>query len=106
MFGLFQVLYTVGKQAYKLEPPKQWKIHNIFHVSLLGQDTTKKEWEDEKVTELEFESGNNLEYKVKTIWDSAVYANKAEGHLPGLYYLVAWKKYPKKENTWELLSAV
>ena len=22
------------------------------------------------------------------------------GHLPGFYYLVAWKGYPEKENTW------
>ena len=33
--GLFWVLYLVGKQAYKLELPKKWKIHNVFHVFLL-----------------------------------------------------------------------
>ncbi len=34
-FGPFQVLHTVKKQAYKLELPHKWKIHNVFHVSLL-----------------------------------------------------------------------
>ena len=34
-FGSFQVLYLVEKQAYKLELPKRWKMHNVFHVSLL-----------------------------------------------------------------------
>ena len=34
-FGLFQVLYPVEKQAYKLKLSRKWKIHNIFHVSLL-----------------------------------------------------------------------
>ena len=34
-FGLFQVLYLVGKQAYKLKLPRKWKIYDIFHVSLL-----------------------------------------------------------------------
>ena len=29
-FGLFQVLYLVGKQAYKLKLPKKWRIHNVF----------------------------------------------------------------------------
>ena len=49
--------------------------------------------------ELEFEAGNSKEYKAETIWNSAVYVNKAEGHLPGLYYLVAWKRYPEEKNT-------
>ncbi len=34
-FGLFRVLHPVGKQAYKLELPKKWRIYDIFHVSLL-----------------------------------------------------------------------
>ena len=47
---------------------------------------------DEKTAEqLEFEAGgNNEEYKVEDICDSAVYARELEaGHLPGLYYLVS-----------------
>ena len=42
-FGPFWVLHPVSKQAYKLELLKKWKIHDIFHVSLLEKDTTKKE---------------------------------------------------------------
>ena len=41
-FGLFRVLYPVGKQGYKLELPEKWRIYNVFYVSLLEQDTTRK----------------------------------------------------------------
>ena len=51
------------------------------------------------MTKLDFEAGNKEEYKVKAIWDSAVYAKESESDLIGLYYLVIWKGYPKKENT-------
>ena len=69
-------------------------------MSLLEQDTTKKKWVDKRVTELELKAGNNKEYKVEAIWDSAVYASESESdQLPGIYYLVTWKKYRKEENT-------
>ena len=69
-------------------------------MSLLKQNTTRKERVDENVTKLEFNAGDSEEYKVEAIWDSAVYAIKSEtGHLPSLYYLVAWKGYPEEENT-------
>ena len=96
-FGPFQVLHPVGKQAYKLELPKKWKIYNVFHMSLLEQDTTKKE-RVEKVPELDT-GDNSEEYKIEAIQDSAVYARESEGHLPRLYYLVALKSYPKEKNT-------
>ena len=52
--------------------------------------------------QLKFEAGDDKKYEVDDIWDSAVYAKElAIGQLPGLYYLVLWKGYPKEENTWE-----
>ena len=58
---------------------------------------------DEKVRQIEFDADNNNsgEYKVEAIWDSAVYKRESKDHLPGLYYLVSWKRYPEEENTWE-----
>ena len=97
-FGPFRVLHPVGKQAYKLELPRKWRIHDVFHVSLLEQDTTKKERE---FSVPEFEPGNDKEYEVEAIRDSTVYAKEADRHLLGLYYLVAWKGYSEEESTWE-----
>ncbi len=47
-FGPFRVLHAVEKQVYKLKLPTKWKIHDVFHVSLLEQDTTRKGRVDSK----------------------------------------------------------
>ena len=70
-------------------------------MSLLEQDTTKKRWMSELFPEPEpeFDVGNNKDYEVKAIINSAVYAKEAERHLPDLYYLVFWKSYPEEKST-------
>ena len=91
-FGSFRVLHPVRKQAYKLELPRKWRIYDVFHVSLLEQDTTRKGRVDEEVRQMEFNADNDESrvYKVESIRDSAVYARESEsGHLPGLYYLIS-----------------
>ena len=108
-FRPFRVLYPVGKQAYKLELPKKWRIYDVFHVSLLEQDTTRKGRVDEEVRQIKFDVGDNKsrEYKVEAIRDSAVYVRESKsGYLLGFYYLVSWKEYPEEENTWEPASAI
>ena len=61
-------------------------------MSLLEQDTTRKGRVDYKALpepEKEFEAGDDKEYEVKTIIDSVVYGQKANGNqMVGLYYLV------------------
>ena len=99
-FGPFRILHPVGKQVYKLKLPKKWRIHDVFHVSLLEQDNTRKEWVHEENAEELDASDDSGKYKVEAIQDSAVYAKESESaHLPGLYYLVSWKRYPEEENT-------
>ena len=108
-FGPFRVLHPVGKQAYKLKLPRKWRIYDVFHMALLEQDTTRTGRVDEEVRQMEFNSGDDESggYKVEAFRDCAVYAKESKsGHLPGLYYLVSWKRYPEKENTWEPASAV
>lgn len=57
---------------------------------LLEYDITKKEQVDKNTTiQLEFKANNDKEYKVKTVWDNAIYKKISKaGHLPKLYYLV------------------
>ena len=63
--------------------------------------------DENDAAELDAGEDEGGEYEVEAICDSAVYAQESEmGNLPGLYYLVSWKGYPKEENTWEPYSAV
>ena len=68
-FGQFRILYPVEKQVYKLELPRKWKIHDIVHVSLLEQNTTKKGQVDKEVRQMEFNTGDDdgVEYKIEAI---------------------------------------
>ena len=61
------MLHPVSKQAYKLKLPKKWRIHNVFHVSLLEQDTTKKGQVNDTQLDFEFKAGDDKEYKVDGI---------------------------------------
>lgn len=71
----------------------------MFHVLLLKQGNTKKRQADREL-EMELKSGDNIEYEVETIWDSAIYAQElVAGHLPDLYYLIFWKGYSEEGNT-------
>ena len=66
-FGPFQVFHPVGKQVYKLKLPQKWSSDDIFHVSLLEQDTIKKGRVDKNVTELDAGDNDSGEYKVEAI---------------------------------------
>ncbi len=108
-FEPFRILHPVGKQVYKIELLKKWRIHNVFHVSLLEQNTTSKGQVDKTTFRLDFENdGNGEEYEIEAICNSVVYAKESDNdhHLPGLYYLVSWKNYPEEENIWEPALAV
>ncbi len=80
----------------------KWKIHNVFHVSLLEQEITRKRRVNNKSPsepEKEFEDGNNKEYKVELIIDSVIYSKEGNDEMLDLYYLVLWKGYPEEEST-------
>ena len=75
-------------------------------MSLLEQATTRKKQVDKDMMELGFNAGNKEKYKVEAIWNSTIYRRELESYPPEFYYLVAWKDYLKKENTWEPVFAV
>lgn len=58
-------------------------------MSLLEKDTTRKGQIDENAIKLDAGNNNNKEYKVKVIWDNAIYIRELElSDLLYFYYLV------------------
>jgi hypothetical protein len=92
----FCITQQVSPVAYQLQLPNAWRIHNVFHASLL---TTYHETPQHGHNYIrpppELIEGEH-EYKVKAIVNHCLYGRKET-----LQYLLKWKGYPHVDNTWE-----
>jgi Chromo (CHRromatin Organisation MOdifier) domain len=93
--GPFTIKRVVSKLVYELElPPPQWKIHPVFHASLLTK------YKENDIHGLNFLKPppdlieGELEHEVESIL-----SHKGKGK--GRSFLIKWKGYPTSENTWE-----
>jgi hypothetical protein len=93
--GPFKIAKLVGLVACWLELPPQFKIHDVFHVSLLEpyHETHIPERHREPPARVEIEGQE--EFEIQEVLDS----KKTRGKL---MYLVFWRGYPLSKATWEL----
>ncbi len=57
--------------------------------------------------EKEFKAGDDKEYEIKDIINSAMYDKEVTNkQMPDFYYLVLWKSYPESQNIYEPSTAV
>ena len=105
-YGPFKILKKIGTRAYKLELHSRWRIHDVFHVSLL-EPYIRRELEGRVQTRPEPEEINgDLEYEVEGIINSEIRnstkkINGRNKRVKTQFYLVKWKGYPEDECTWE-----
>ena len=105
-YGPFKILKKIGTRAYRLELHSRWRIHNVFHVSLL-EPYAQNEIEGRAQTRPEPEEINgDLEYEVEKIVRSEIRnstkkVNGRNKRVKTQFYLVKWKGYPEDECTWE-----
>lgn len=89
--GPFRIRDAVGSQAYRLSLPTSYRIHNVFHVSLLEPYHQRAGEEPDDPMPLAVQED---EYEVESILDSKVRKKKR-------FYLVRWRGYPEEYTSWQ-----
>ena len=106
LHGPFKVLEKKGSRAYKLEISPRWKIHPVFHVSLLEPYRASNRPTREQPPRDPEEIEGDLEWEVERIVKSEIisYTRKVRGRnkaMKELPYFVKWKGCAEDENTCE-----
>jgi len=92
--GPFQVERIVSPLAHRLTLPRKWKIHNVFHVSLLEPYRTSKHRappDPSKVLREEDDIEQSEEYDVDEVMGSTKRGRR-------VLYLVKWLDYPHRRD--------
>jgi len=96
--GPFKVLEQIGQVAYRLELPLSWRIHPVFHVSLLRpaviNDTLHPEQTDDSLRPPPDVIDGEEEYEVETLLE-----HRGGKRKDRRQYLTKWVGYP--DTTWE-----
>ena len=97
--GPFRVIETIGEQAYQLLLPDEWKIHPVFHVSLLRDWKAADVQEDRPVPQDDPPEIAKPYWEIQKIlrWQKVKRNKKVIKE-----YLVLWKGFPVEEATWIL----
>src|SRR6266403_1560691 len=94
--GPFRITQEISPVAYRLELPPNWRIHNVFHASLLtSYHETTAHGPNFTRPPPDLIDGEE-EYKVERI-----VAHRQFGRSKCLQYLIKGKGYPESDNTWE-----
>ena len=91
-YGPFKIEDVLGPVTYKLHLPPTWKIHPVFHESLITPYKETEEHGPNYSPENPTIVGDSEEYEVDQILNIRKRRNKYQ-------YLVKWKEYTEAENT-------
>jgi Chromo (CHRromatin Organisation MOdifier) domain len=100
-YSPFPITDVISPVVYRLTLPLSWKIHNVFHVSLL---TPYKETEEHGPNFAELPPElieEQEEYEVEQ-----VLALRLHGRWKKLQYLIRWKGYSHAHDSWASVDDV
>ena len=93
----FKITQVISSVAFQLKLPQQWKIHNIFHASLLSSYKETPEHGPNFPQPPPELIKTKEEYKIDKIINHWGTATRRQ-------YLIRWKGYSDAEQTWKLKS--
>ena len=96
--GPFQIEKIVSPLAVRLTLPRTWKIHNVFHVSLLEPYRTSEHRappDPSKVLREADDIEQSEEYDVEEVMSSV---ERGWGNNKRILYLVKWLDYPERKD--------
>ena len=100
--GLFKVLEKKGSRTFKLEISPQWKIHPIFHISLLDPYRTSIRPGREQPPQEPGEIDGDLEWEVERKVKSEIITYIGRWRrMQEIRNFVKWAGCSEDENTWE-----
>lgn len=91
---LFKIIQVLSPLTYKLLLPSAWRIHNVFHVSLLLLITPLNHMDLPSLSPPPDVINHEEEYEVDAILSHKGPSNRR-------LFLITWKGYPSSKNTWE-----
>src|SRR5437660_1717623 len=105
-YGPFKILKKIGTRSYRLKLDQRWRIHNVFHVSLLEPYKSSSDLQRTRIRPQSEEIEGEKEFEVKGIirsevWETRKRVGGRTRKNKKLYYLVKWVRYPDDECTWE-----
>jgi Chromo (CHRromatin Organisation MOdifier) domain len=98
-YGPFKIIKEISPVVYQLVLPSEWKIHDVFHTSLLSPYTETDTHGPNFVRPPPDLIGGEQEYEVEHIIN-----HQHTGRGKMLQYLIKWKGYLESDNTWEPTS--
>ncbi len=94
--GPFKITKEISPVAYQLALPANWRIHNVFHASLLNlYHETNVHGPNFTRPPPDLIEGEE-EFEVERI-----ITHRTFGRSKRLQYLIKWKDYPESDNSWE-----
>ena len=97
--GPFAISKVISPVAYRLSLPPAWRIHPVFHASVLKAYRRSPEFIREETPPPPILVDDVEEYEVE-----AILRHKGKGARRR--YLVLWKGYPVTEASWEPESSL